>query len=216
MSRIVETTVFKFEELSEAVKENARQWWRDQWWRDRENQDFDISCIYEDAERMGTLLGIEFDGRAIPLMGGGTHQEPTIYYSGFSSQGDGACFEGRYQYAKGAPKTIKAEAPQDAELLRIAVELQKIQARNFYQLTASTKHSGHYYHSGCMSVDVERDDEKEMTEDAEEEVTQLLRDFANWIYSQLEAEYDYVMSDEHADESIGLSEYEFTSEGAII
>ena len=50
---------------------------------------------------------------------------------------------------------------------------------------------------------------------AEEEVTQALRLFADWIYSRLESEYDYRMSDENVDESIKCNEYEFTEDGSM-
>ena len=36
----------------------------------------------------------------VQLMGGGSLQKPRIYFSGFWSQGDGACFEGRYAHAR--------------------------------------------------------------------------------------------------------------------
>ena len=46
-----------------------------------------------------------------------------IHFSGFWSQGDGACFEGHYRHAKGAAPHIHAYAPQDTELHRIADSL---------------------------------------------------------------------------------------------
>ena len=141
--------------------------------------------------------------------------KPCIYYSGFSSQGDGACFEGSYRYQKGAMKQLKAYALIDTKLHRIAQGLQDIQKANFYQLRATTKHSGHYYHSGCMDVDVYRNDDKEMTKDAEETVTQLLRDFADWIYNQLEESYDYATSEENAKEHLEESSFEFFENGEI-
>lgn len=215
-------TLYNFDELNEAAKERARDWWRE-----LENEDFDTDGIYDDAVNMGALLGITISTHDVKRMDGGYNQHPTIYYSGFSSQGDGACFEGSYQYQKGAVKAIQKEAPAiykdrdgathgdkgNAELHRIARELQEIQRKNFYQLTASMRHSGHYYHSGCMTVDAERYDEKEMTTDAEDEITQLMRDFADWIYSSLEAEYDYRMSDESIDEAIKANEYTFNEDG---
>jgi len=212
MTREITKTVYKFKELSEEAKEVAREWWRE-----CENADSDTSCTYDDACRMADLLGIEIDDRHWTNSSGFKGKTQTIYYSGFSSQGDGACFEGSYRYKKGAVKAITAETGgTDKELIRIAGELQKIQAKNFYQLTARMKHSGHYYHSGCMSVDVERYDEKEMTSDAEDEITQLMRDFADWIYDQLEADYEYRMSDENVDESITINDYEFYENGEIL
>jgi hypothetical protein len=45
------------------------------------------------------------------------------------------------------------------------------------------------------------------------EFRDLMRDFADWIYKGLEAEYDYRMSDEAVDEAMEVNEYEFTEEG---
>lgn len=209
--RTVETTVFKFDELSDSAKEKARDWWRD-----CENYDFDSECIYDNAVECGRLMGIDIDTHGVKLMNNTTRQAPTIYYSGFSSQGDGACFEGHYSYAKGGAKAIRQHAPTDTELHRIADELQVLQRANFYRLTASMRHPGHYYHSGCMEVSV--DDSETRREGwlrVEESVTQLMRDFADWIYKQLESEYEYRMLDENVDESIRCNEYEFDENGTI-
>ena len=210
--RVTETTVFKFDELTDQAKEKAREWWRD-----CQAQDNDTSCTFEDAATCAEILGIDLRTRSVKFMGGGTRMEPCIYYSGFWSQGDGACFEGSYQYAKGAAKKIRSHAPQDTELHRIADELQKIQRKYFYAVRAWMKHRGHYSHSGCMEVSVtaERDNTPSI-EEAEEGVTQLMRDFADWIYDQLKKEWEWVNADEQVDESIRANEYEFSEDGAIV
>ena len=203
-------TLYKFSELSpeaqqHALEEQARY----------EAEDFYPEFVYDDAATIAALFGLDLDTRYIPLMNGSTRPEPTIYYSGFCSQGDGACFEGRYEYKRGALKAVKYHASQDQELHRIVKALQDVQRKNFYQLTARCKHSGHYYHSGCMSVDVERSDDKEMTDDAEETVKECLRDFADWIYKQLENEYDYRTGEEACREAIEANEYEFDEKGEL-
>lgn len=206
-------TVYTFDELSEPAKETARAWWRGCY-----GQEEDWDCTIEDAEQCAALLGIRFRQQAIPLCGGGTRNKPVVYFSGFSSQGDGACFEGRYTYAKGACKAIREHAPQDKELHRIADALQSIQREAFYGLSATCRHSGHYNHSGCMMVDVERTSPQGAdlgaTEGQADGITQALRDFADWIYSQLEAEDEYRNADEQVDESILANEYEFDEDGS--
>ena len=203
-------TLYKFSELSPEAQQHALEN------QSRfESEFFDFEFVYDDAATIAALFGLDLDTRYIPLMNGSTRPEPTIYYSGFSCQGDGACFEGRYKYKKGALKAVKEYAGQDQELHRIVEALQEIQKKNFYQLTARTKHSGHYYHSGCMSVDVERSDGKEMTDDAEETVKECLRDFADWIYKQLENEYDYRTGEEACREAIEANEYEFDEKGEL-
>lgn len=188
-----------FKDAPEDVKQKAIKRQQTQ----AENDDFHTDCIYEDADSIASLMGIEIDSRQFKTYGGSTGSEPAIYFSGFCSQGNGACFEGSYSYKPGAVKAVKEYASQDKELHRIVEQLQYTQASAFFQLTATVKHSGHYYHSGCTSIDVTRThprtgDEINPTDDQEQSIKQLLRDFMDWIYSRLEAGYDYQTSEENA------------------
>jgi len=143
--------------------------------------------------------------------------EPKVYWSGFCSQGDGACFEGDYRYKPGAANAIRAEAPQDITLHGIADRLQAIQKRHFYRLRATCRHSGHYYHSGCMAVDVvDSANEYRDVSTAERDIRDELHAFADWIYRNLEREWDYQNSDEMIGEMLLANEYEFTAEGELI
>lgn len=197
--REVTTKVYQYSELSDSAKERARDWYRSI------PDDFYSESVIEDAMNIAAILGIEIATR-------GARQEPCVYWSGFSSQGDGACFEGWYSYKKGSAKAIRAYAPQDKTLHHIADELQAWQRVNFYRLQAKMQHRGHYYHSGCVTVDV-HDCEFEWRAVPEEGIRDLMRQFADWIYCRLEKEYEYQTSDESVDESIEANEYEFTAEG---
>jgi hypothetical protein len=65
-----------------------------------------------------------------------------------------------------------------------------------------------------MLVDVSHaDDRYRDIGTAEDDIRDELRAFADWIYSQLENEYDYIQADEQVDESIRANEYEFTADG---
>ena len=66
-----------------------------------------------------------------------------------------------------------------------------------------------------MAISVERDSPtwQGMTADAEEVVTEALRDLARWLYRQLEREYEYLTSDEAVDETIAANDYTFTETG---
>lgn len=220
--------LYQFEELSDRAKEKAREWYRScpdyDWWE----------FVYDDAISMAEILGIDIDYRhhAPTKPGSKGDKEPKIWFSGFSSQGDGACWEGTYRYAKGALKKLQAEAPAgymqtaedgtkkfvecpgNVELHRIAKALQKAQARHFYKLVATSTHRGHYNHSGCMSIEVEHDDDRYRDlGDAEDDIKDALRDFADWIYRRLEDAYDWLNSDEQVDESIIANEYTFDEDG---
>lgn len=210
MPEIIETTVYHLEELSEGAREKARDWYRDG------ALDYDwYEFVYEDFQRICEILGVSLKTRAVRLFGGGTRQDPCIWFTGFWSQGDGACWEGYYTYAKGASAAIRSYAPKDEMLHGIADTLQEVQRRNFYQLSAEATHRGRYCHEYCMSVSVTRDSPvwQDMTADAEDIVIDALRDLARWLYRQLEKEHDYLTSDVVVDGSIAANDYTFTGDG---
>ena len=197
--RTITEKVYTFAEVSESAKDKARDNYREHNldgfdWRD---------CVHEDAKNIGALFGLRID---------------RIYFSGFWSQGGGAHFIGGYQYRKGALKSVMEYAPLDEELHGIVYRLQQVQRKAFFGLYASTK-SGHgsnfYSHSGVMQVNVDHD-KRDITELEEDAITDELRNFADWIYSRLEAEYEYLQSDEVIDEELSWAEYEYTQEGEMI
>lgn len=215
--RTIETPVYKFDQLSDEAKAKALEknydWNTDHEWWD--------SC-YDDAVMMAAVMGIDIACRR-------GSSRPAIFFSGFSSQGDGACFEGHYSYKKGALKALKSEAParykdpqskqwvtieSNAELHRICRGLQDVQRGYFYKLEADVKQRGHYQHSGCTHIEVSHaEDLSRDIGDAEDDIKQLLRDFMDWIYQRLEKEHDYLTSDEQIKESLIANEVEFDEEG---
>ncbi len=211
MPQVIEITVYKIDELSDAAKEAARAWYRESC-LDYEWYDF----VYEDFETICGILGVTLATSPVRLYGGGTRDKPQIYWSGFSFQGDGASFSGRYCYVRGASKAIRAHAPKDAELHRIADELQAVQKRNFFQINASIAQRGRYCHEYSMAIEVERDSPtwQPMTDGAEETVTEAMRDLARWLYRQLRSEYEHQTSDETVDEILAVNEWAFTADGS--
>ncbi len=211
MPRTIEKIVYQYGELSDKAKEKARQWYRDASAQDSDWYDF----IFDDAARMASILGIEIATQTYNTVGGGTSAEPAIYFSGFWNQGDGACFEGRYSYAKQAHKAIRKEAPQDNELHRIADALFELQKANGYKIEASVKHRGRYSHKYCTEIDVtdSRTGNNVESDDVEANTAGLLRDFMDWIYKQLESEWEYRNSDGYVTETIEANGYEFNEDG---
>lgn len=189
------TTVYKLAELEGSGRERAleklAQWaTEDSFW---------YESVIEDAKTIGSLMGISIKD---------------IFFSGFSSQGDGACFTGTYSYRKGAVKLVKEHAPVDAKLHRIVADLQKIEARNFYRLTAAITHRDRYSHE--YSVDIDTDTALvEGDEGNKGELADTLRDYMRWIYRTLEAEYDYRTSEEVLLEDAEANEWEFTEDGRL-
>ena len=194
-------TTYTFNELNELSKESARAWYREG------SLGYDWSeLVIDDAKTIGALIGIDIG---------------KVYFSGFSSQGDGACFEGSYQYKKGSVKAVKDHAPENSELHKIAQTLADIQKPYFYDLVATISHQGRYYHAHCTIVDVDcKDHDISRYCDfafiaAHDAISEVLRDYMRWIYRSLESEHDYLMSDEQVDESITCNEYEFNQNGSI-
>ena len=47
----------------------------------------------------------------------------------------------------------------------------------------------------------------------EGEIEQLIKDLADWYYSNLQAEYDYLLSDEYIAEMIESNDFQFLENG---
>jgi len=196
MTRIIKVKAYEFNELDDGTKERVRERFRQTsldytWWE----------YVYDDIRHMGEIIGIKID---------------EIYFTGFGNRGDGACFEGHYEYKKGALKEIKAEST-DIELHQIARDLQTIQRKRFYGLSARVKQSGHYMLANCTYIDVyDNVLAAHVDMDTEETVSELLRDFMCWMYKRLEAEYEYLTSDAYIEEFISINGYVFTADGKLL
>ena len=190
--------MYGFQELSEAAKEFAISNYC-------ENLDFHFHAqgVIRDVKNCARILGVDIDA---------------IYYSGFSSQGDGACFVGDYEYKPRAVIAIIQHAPDDTVLQSIAVNLQKVQKKQFYKIRAKCSHTGYrYYHSGCMEVSVyHTDDQYRDIGGFKGEVTELLRGFADWVYEQLKKEYWNQVSENAAIDYFDSNNCEFYENGRLV
>jgi hypothetical protein len=197
MTRTIEIEAYEFGELDDGTKERVRERFRQtsldyRWW----------DYVYDDIRRVGEIIGIKIG---------------EIYFTGFGNQGDGACFEGSYTYAKGSVKGIVAYAPQDVELHRIARELQAIQRQRFYGLSARVQSVNQCMYKNCTCIDVyDNVLVAHVDMDTEETVSELLRDFMCWMYKQLETEYEYLTSDAYIEEFISINDYVFTADGKLL
>lgn len=210
MSWIIETTVYQIDELDGAARDRARDWYRrhaiyEDWYEFR----------FADFVSVCDILGVLLSAKSVPLIGGGSRAAPKIYFSGFSSQGDGACYEGGYRFARDSVGRMRAHAPQDTDLHAIAAGLLDVQRRNFYQIRAEIRHAGRYCHEYSMQIAVRRESAtgQDMSNADEETVIDALRGLARWLYRQLEAEYDFIAADDQIDEAIRLNRYSFTEDG---
>ena len=180
-----------FEQLTPDQQERVIQNYYDinidhDWWSD------------EDYDNLAEILGIE---------------NFKLYFSGFHSQGDGACFEGDFGYNPKCAQKMKEYAPMDKELQRIAQNWQDLQKDNFYQIYGSVKHSGHYYHKYCTSFDImNKKTGDNVNAETENATMKIMRDFMSWLYKNLNDQYDYLTSEEAIKETLICNEYTFNSE----
>jgi hypothetical protein len=193
----VKVKVYEYDELSKEAQERVIEKLRGintnyDWW----------DTTYEDTKEIGKRIGIDIED---------------IHFSGFYSQGDGACFIGSYQYAKNSVKSLKGYAPQDKELHRIVECLYQLQKQNFYRLQATVRHTGRYSHKYSTEIDIEDTQGYNMgiSDSITLELTELLRDFMDWIYRTLEKEYDYQTSQEAIEEAIRANDYQFLIDGRM-
>ena len=137
----------------------------------------------------------------------------TIYFSGFWSQGDGACFEGHVadwvKFLTALDKPDAARAMADRE--------------DYTGVSLAWSHSGHYYHEHCttfdadLAIDNPYDGAKQplrrvaweavhgidgLLAPLEDEFVEFLKDKMRDLYKQLEEEHEYLTSDEVVTEDI--------------
>lgn len=194
---ITETiTVYTFAELSDSAKKTVIQQYAEsmdyEWW----------DACEESLRTAAEIMGIIVD---------------RAYFSGFWSQGDGACFTGSYYYKPGSCKAIRREFPEDKRLHAIADALRDAQRPFFYRLNAAiASNDSRYSHENSVSVDVEYDcDDWREFGDAEDEITDALRDLMRWYYRLLESEYEYLTSEEAVAESAEANGWRYLEDGTL-
>lgn len=161
--------------------------------------------VYEQFVEDCVEKGICVDYHNVKTMGGKTVAKPSIYFSGFWSQGDGACFEGRVD---DWPKFFAAAG---------CPELTDLYEKLTDPLSLSWTHSDRYYHSNCTSFSSELwatnpydpDDDVlqcaawstvmkdgAIFDEKENDFIEFIRGLMDDLYTTLEEEYDHLTSDE--------------------
>lgn len=198
------TNLYTFNELSDSAKERARQWWRE----GSSDDAFWSECTIDEAKEQAKNMGLDID---------------RVYFRGFWSQGDGACFEGSWNAGRvKAGETAKdwGDSPVTKEIRRIASEFEQF-AQKWPESSFSVEHHGHYSHEYCtyfsVSLGEEADNNEEISpeqwREAHDWIVDIARDYMRWIYKQLEKEYEYQNSDEVIDELLESNEYTFLENG---
>lgn len=136
-------------------------------------------------------------------------------FSGFWSQGDGAQFTGNYSYEKGALAVIKKEYPQWVTLHTLAETLQELEKLDFYSITFNITGHGNYSHD--MATSFEFEDSRRayswvsdtFESDREGLYIDACRDFMREFYSDLEKEYNTLISEENILDDIDNRVYDY-------
>lgn len=161
--------------------------------------------VYEQFVEDCVEKGICVDYYNIKTVSGKPAVRPSIYFSGFCSQGDGACFGGS---VNNWPKFLTACGRTD---------LVPVYEKLDHTLVLSWGHSGHYYHSGCtdfgsdLYIENPFDEENDVLQYAtwdtiteggnifdalEDDFIKYVRGLMDDLYTTLEEEHDYLTSDE--------------------
>ena len=181
--------LLKDDTLKEKVLNNLRN----------ENDYFDHDFILEDYKETIEDLG---------------YNNVTIYYSGFYSQGDGACF---------VCESIDLDKIIERMGIKIRLGLKDYIIDN---LGVSIKHNySRYYHYKTVQINYDFNNrfigdltEKYCDKIIEEIVNFIDKDictYSNEIYNGLESEWEYQNSDECILEMIDDNDYEFTEDGKL-
>jgi hypothetical protein len=130
-----------------------------------------------------------------------------IYFSGFSSQGDGASFVGELGFKECDVTDLNEGAKALYDVLAGVYGLIKIVAEDSI-LHVCIEQRSTRYHEKTMGFDYTHygasynsaDHVNNILAVKKEEIEEALRDYARWIYRTLEKDYDYLTSDEAIDE----------------
>lgn len=129
----------------------------------------------------------------------GFHVDPDdLHWSGFWSQGDGASFEGQWNAFKAlkAVDAITAEFPKDTELHRIAAAIQELahtlKANGLTEMddNFSIRRTRFTRYCHAYTMTAAYDGGWEFGDAGDDELTTLARTFANWIYMQMELDWN--------------------------
>ncbi len=138
---------------------------------------------------------------------------PEIYFNGFGSQGDGACFDCDSYYI-------------DLDILSQKIDLTEEQQKRLYDLKPEieikiekNQCANHYSHYNTRYINIYHflndDEDVELINEAEEKIENLRAELCKEIYNDLEEQYYYLISDEAIYETLQANEYYFNEDGSI-
>lgn len=176
------TEVYKFDELPEEVKTKALALYRNinvehDWY------DYTIEEFKTKLDSLGFI-------------------NSKVYFTGFWSQGDGACFDAEIDYSVVLPARLKD----------IECEIN----------IAKTNFANHYCHEKTRYIEYSLYIDENKYPNITKAFNKVMADLeakrlelCSELYSQLNTEYNFLVSDEQIEETLIANDYEFTIDGEI-
>jgi hypothetical protein len=220
--------IFKYRELTKKAQANAREWWRSQSYGDEWHE-----YTIEDAAHCASLLGIAIYNpkNDIYFQVSSSQGDFASFEGNWSAQ---AKLKGDKDAAGKVKKfntfrdAIKDHAPQDEELSRIAEELDRCRMWVYmndpekWPVSCVIKTPSYSNHRLVFEFadadwyggkDDGSDDHHEVPDWFMPTVEEALKDFAKWIFKQLQQECEHYYSDENIHEQLTDLDCEFDEHG---
>lgn len=188
--RTKEITVYGFSELADDIQENVLNHFRDI------NTDYQwYDCLFDDWREKLEAYGFT---------------APEIHFSGFYSQGDGACFDAGIDLDRAFDRYLEEFPLKHVEGFRAFL----------YECGARIITTNHRYsHWNTRSIEYDSGHSGKRLNSRLDHFIDWLeakrKEFSQAIYRDLENEYDYLTSDEAVRDSIEANDYEFTATGKV-
>jgi hypothetical protein len=182
--RIIETKIFTFEELSDKAKEKAREWWR-------QCDDYDFGEAIDSLKKFADYFGITISDYRLDAY---AHQS----YVRFSKQ----------DLADNV--NIDADGHEIDEILSVNETLKGLISDDKF-LSGNCPFTGMFWDEellyGIRSQLSSPDSHNK------EDLNDCYRQCFENLFSAIQKDYEYQMSDEAVDGNITANDYEFTEEG---
>lgn len=204
----ITVTTYQFDELTEAAKDNARNWFKEM-----------IDSTPEISEFFTYVLK--------------TLNFPTdcIEYSLSCCQGDGMAFYGAFDPIAVLTKSLTCEnefpdlaltQDQKDDVQKLLTKINEIGAEYFAGKIVRNSYGFHYSHYNTMEIKIEcykdfSPDHEKQIQEISLEAEKIIETYVKTISKHLEKQgYDIIedaLSDESVDENIRINEYAFTKNG---
>lgn len=208
------TEVFLYSELEPDAQSTARDWYRGAISGDNDFAEFTT----EDFKEVLTAGGFELDRK---------YHRDALYWSGFSHQGQGACFGASWSarnvnvlhmipgrpvsWTDGDGKVTTCTG--NAELVPILKRIAMLALKYPHAHGEIIGNDRYGFSTKCERAVESAVSEGENDSEIQDELTEIATDLAHYFYRALEQEYEYQTSDEQIAEAIDANGYEFTSNG---